>query len=461
MKSFSELALPEAIQKSLQAMKFDVPTPIQAQAIPVALAGTDIVGNAQTGTGKTAAFCIPLLDKILKDKDCAGLILCPTRELALQIETFWKVLTKQDPTLRAICLIGGGSMREQFRALEREARIVIATPGRLNDHLLRRSITLGHVTTLILDEADRMLDMGFSMQIAQIIKHLPVERQTMLFSATWDQATNNLSKQYLRSPKHISVDATSKAALKIVQQTVPTDEMKKNETLASQLYQKKGSSLIFARTKHRADRVAKYLVESGFKAGRIHGDRTQAQRIGALDDFRAGRTQILVATDIASRGIDVPTIQQVINYDLPQSAEDYIHRIGRTGRAGAEGVAVTLLTPHDGYSWKQILRLLQKSGSSLPAGETPRGFDNNVHAPTGGAGGGGRPRGRSGGGAGGRSGGGGGGGGKRFQSASQKQQGFKARKKPFEGGSGDSKPSFRDRFKFKKQATESSYSRDN
>jgi superfamily II DNA/RNA helicase len=357
-------------------MGFKIPTPIQAQAIPAALKRQDIIGLAQTGTGKTAAFCIPTLVHLLADPHHTALILAPTRELALQIDGVWKTLTQFSKQIRSTVMVGGAPMQAQIRSLHQRPRVLIATPGRLIDHLNRRSVNLSHLGVLILDEADRMLDMGFAPQLSQILRFVPNNRQTMLFSATWDQTVNELSKKYLKNPVRVTVGETSQAAKTISQSMVSTTNQKKNDVLLDELNQRNGSILIFARTKSRTDKVAKFLASYGVKVNRIHGGRSQGQRNTALSEFREGRTQVLVATDIASRGIDVDRIAHVINYDIPKVAEDYIHRIGRTGRAGSQGSAVSLVIPEEKSQWREIEKLLKKTGSAAPQSHS----NSNAHA---------------------------------------------------------------------------------
>jgi superfamily II DNA/RNA helicase len=347
-------------------MGFNSPTPIQAQAIPIALEGKDLIGTAQTGTGKTAAFLIPTLARLTETPNKIALVLAPTRELVQQIEIVWKQLTRLMPEMRSALLIGGASMQPQLRALRQNPRIIIATPGRLLDHAGQRSVNLSRVDTLVLDEADRMLDMGFAPQLTQILRYLPQQRQTLLFTATWSSEMDQLSKKYSRNPERVSIGALSRATTQVTQELVRTTIPKKNETLLDELNRREGSVLVFARTQSRTDRVAKYLGSYGMQVARLHGGRTQGQRNSALNSFRSGQMRVLVATDIAARGIDVTEIQHVINFDLPQNAEDYVHRIGRTGRAGATGTAVSFLTPEDRAQWSEILKLLKKTGSKIP-----------------------------------------------------------------------------------------------
>jgi superfamily II DNA/RNA helicase len=366
MLTFKELNLPEPLERALAAMKYQTPTPIQAQAIPVALTQQDLIGCAQTGTGKTAAFCIPMISSLLSAPKKNALILVPTRELAVQIEEVLGNLTQYLPELKPALLIGGMGMKPQIKQLLRKPRVIVATPGRLVDHLRRGNTSLAASEILVLDEADRMLDMGFAPQLSAILRFLPKNRQTLLFSATLPPDIQKLAGQYLKNPTRVTVGAVSQPARKIQQTVVQTTPHGKNATLVDELSSRKGSVLIFARTKKRTDRLARFLSESGYQAGRIHGDRSQKQRTDAIDGFRDGHFRILVATDIAARGIDISHIAHVINYDLPMVPEDYIHRIGRTARAGAEGEALSLLTSEDRLLWKEIEKLLSHANSSQP-----------------------------------------------------------------------------------------------
>lgn len=367
MNNFKKFMLPSAVEQALVSMQFNEPTPIQNQAIPPALAGKDLIGCAQTGTGKTAAFCIPILTRLLGGTPTqSALILVPTRELALQIDEFWKKLTIQTPQMRSVVVIGGAAMQPQIRGLSRNPRLVIATPGRLVDHLRRKTARLSGVSVLVLDEADRMLDMGFAPQLSDILRVLPQARQTLFFSATWNAELDRLTQKYLRSPLRITVGKISQATPQVTQAVVLTTNQGKNEALLDELNRRPGSVLVFTRTKSRTDRVARYLSEYGVDTNRLHGGRTQGQRNSALAAFRSGQVRVLVATDIAARGIDVSDIAHVVNYDLPQSSDDYIHRIGRTGRAGAKGMAVSLITQEDRHQWGEISRLLKRTGSLVP-----------------------------------------------------------------------------------------------
>lgn len=361
MTSFKDLSLSELIQRALGDMKYSTPTEIQAKAIPVALAGRDVVGSAQTGTGKTAAFSIPLVETLLKHSTKRALILAPTRELVMQIDEVLRAITRHVPSLGRAVLIGGAPMGPQFRQLSKSPRIIIATPGRLMDHVRRRSLSLAATELLVLDEADRMLDMGFARQLDEIFKFLPKNRQTMLFSATYPQEVQKLISRYTREPARILVGPVSKPIEKIQQSMIETTMVDKKDTLLEELEVCAGSVLVFTRTKSRADAVSRHLKKSGFRVDRIHGDRTQRQRIDAIEGFKRGKFDVLVATDIAARGIDIPHIANVINYDLPMTVEDYVHRIGRTGRAGADGRAVSFVTPEDRRQWRAITKHVAKT----------------------------------------------------------------------------------------------------
>ncbi|TDJ59576.1 MAG: DEAD/DEAH box helicase [Nitrospina sp.] len=373
MQYFNELQLQQPIAQALQSMRFEKPTPIQAQAIPLAIDRKDIIACAQTGTGKTAAFGIPIIDRLLKHPQKTALILVPTRELAAQVTEVLKDLTRFAPSINGAILIGGMSIRPQIEKLRRGVRLVVATPGRLLDHLDRRTLDFKSLDILVLDEADRMLDMGFAPQLNKILPYLPKTRQTLLFSATLPANIEQLSARYLTHPVRVTVGPVSRPVEKIQQSIVETTAAGKNETLVDELHARKGSVLIFARTKARTDRVARHLKKYGHSVARLHGDRTQGQRTSAMAGFRDGRFRILVATDIAARGIDIPHIANVINYDLPLVPEDYLHRIGRTARAGAEGHAVSFITPEDKAQWRAISNFLGKTGKSSAVFVSPRG----------------------------------------------------------------------------------------
>lgn len=358
MDNFTQLGLPQLLLHSLERMKFSTPTPIQAQAIPVALEGRDILGSAQTGTGKTAAFAIPLVARLLKSSQGMALVLTPTRELAVQVIGTIHQLLGKDSDIKTALLIGGEPMPKQFQQLRYSPRIIVGTPGRINDHLARGRLKLSDASFLVLDEVDRMLDMGFGVQLEKIIKHLPKIRQTLMFSATLPQNIVKLSEKYLCNPERISVGSTTSPVERIKQEIIHTSESEKYTKLLTQLNEREGSILIFVKTKWGAQKLADKLCLQHHKATAIHGDLKQSKRESVINSFRNRKNRILVATDIAARGLDISHIAHVINYDLPQCPEDYIHRIGRTARAGAEGDALCFITPQDGYKWKAIQKLM-------------------------------------------------------------------------------------------------------
>ena len=367
MAHFDTFKLLTPIKQALIELGYKTPTPIQEKAIPSALAGKDIVGNAQTGTGKTAAFCIPMLTSLLNDENKNALVLVPTRELALQIEKFWSDLTQFCKEVNSVSLIGGVPMDTQVKKLNKGPRLIISTPGRLVDHLQNKSLDLKKISVLVLDEADRMLDMGFAPQLNEILRVIPKKRQTLLFTATWDHNTNDLAKKFMvHNSERIKVGETSKAATTVKQKLLHTTQDGKRDLLLEELNAHPGSTLIFAGTQLKVDRVAEYLESYGIEVNCLHGGRSQGQRKTALRELREGKIRVLVATDVAARGIDVPEISHVINYDLPQIAEDYIHRIGRTGRAGAIGYSTSFLTPEDQRRWAEIEILLKKTDSTVP-----------------------------------------------------------------------------------------------
>ena len=353
--NFSELPIDINLKSTLKNSNFIKPTPIQSQSIPVALSGKDILGTAQTGTGKTLAFTIPLINKLILNKDAAGLIICPTRELASQVMNTILKLKSEKINIGHALLIGGESMHRQLKQLNKRARIIVGTPGRINDHLKRRSLNLSKVSYLVLDETDRMLDMGFTPQIELILKFIPKNHQTLLFSATLPSNILRISQRYLNNPDRISVGSLVTPIEKIKQEILQTVQEKKYSDLIDQLFERKGSILVFVKTKHGADKIVKKLKFDDHSAEAIHGNLRQSKRDRVIRGFRSGKHRILVATDVAARGLDIPLIQHVINFDLPQVPEDYIHRIGRTGRAGKEGSALTFLTPSDQSMWNLSL----------------------------------------------------------------------------------------------------------
>jgi len=350
----------------LDKMKFTVPTPIQYKAIPAAIEGEDVIGIAQTGTGKTLAFAVPSVQGLLRKKGRC-LVLVPTRELALQVdETFRKIAPAFG--LKTVVIIGGASMDKQLSELRKKPRVIIATPGRLMDHVQQKTIKLADVEILILDEADRMLDMGFLPDIKRILSFIPKERQTMLFSATIPGTILKIASTEMKLPVHIEVAPSGTAAEKVSQELFIVKKEDKKRILGKILSEYKGSVLVFSRTKIGAKKITSTVKNMGHRAAEIHSDRTLGQRKEALEGFKRGRYRILVATDIAARGIDVTGIELVINFDLPDDTENYVHRIGRTGRAGLEGRAISFATPEQGNDVRNIERLIK---TSLPILEHP------------------------------------------------------------------------------------------
>lgn len=371
-RSFADFSLPQSLTDAIKKLGFENPTPVQEQSIPVVMEGKDLVSLAETGSGKTAAFLIPTIARTLESNESNGkqvLVLAPTRELAMQIVDVLKTLTVFTPKISGCVLIGGAPMDRQIKNLQRRPRFVIATPGRLMDHQRRRSIDLRHVDTLILDEADRMFDMGFAPQIREILRWVPKERQTLLFSATFPKEIRELAQHILINPVDITIQKSIRPPVKIEQKAIDLSPEAKNDKTLDLINAATGSVLIFTRTKSRTDRLARYLAEYGVKVARIHGDRSQGQRNGAINGFKSGEFKVLVATDIAARGIDVASVSDVINYDLPENYEDYVHRIGRTGRAGREGQAITLVTGHDRHKWGQIARKIGLAPAQEPRGQ--------------------------------------------------------------------------------------------
>jgi ATP-dependent RNA helicase RhlE len=369
--TFSNLGLSKEALHDVERAGFVEPTPVQRAAIPVALSGRDVIGCAQTGTGKTAAFVLPILDRIRAKAASRALILAPTRELAIQIRDTILLLSSRAPVETALVL-GGLGMEPQVAALARRPPIIVATPGRLIDHLDRRTARLDGVSVLVLDEADRMLDMGFMPQIERILARVPRQRQTLLFSATMpdpkDAMWGRLLSLGLSSPVRVQVEPP-RVAKAAEQALLEVDRASKTTALLELLRAERGSVLVFTRTKHRADRVAKQLATAGHRADRIHGNRSQAQRRQALEGFKSGRVRVLVATDIAARGIDVEGIAHVVNYDLPTTPEDYVHRVGRTARAQRTGRATSFVLKEERPTLRAIeqwigARLEPRGGSA-------------------------------------------------------------------------------------------------
>jgi ATP-dependent RNA helicase RhlE len=360
MTKFSELPLCPTVAKNLARHGFETPTPVQAQAIAPALDGRDLVATAQTGTGKTLAFALPIVDKLARAprrNTISAIVLSPTRELALQIQdAFAKLLPGTGITVAVA--VGGMDERRQLQAVRRGAQILVATPGRLCDFLDRKLVNLSTVETVVLDEADRMLDMGFLPSLKEILGALPKTRQTMLFSATIEKSVAHLVANYVNDPVRIAIGASTKPAEHIDLHHYEVEHDRKLNLLRQLLHRDRGAFLVFARTRRATDKLAERLERAGVQATRIHGERTQGQRNQALHGFKSGKYRVLVATDVAARGIHVDGIAHVVNYDLPQVPEDFIHRVGRTGRAGARGIASTFSTRAERGEIRRIERAL-------------------------------------------------------------------------------------------------------
>src|SRR5688572_6855382 len=394
--SFETLGLAPELTRALADVGYTVPTPIQAEAIPLVLAGHDLMGGAQTGTGKTAAFALPLLQKLAAGPAVRGprkpraLVLTPTRELAAQIDDSLKAYGKYLNTKRAV-IFGGVGMNPQIDALRRGVDVVVACPGRLIDHMQHRTVDLSGIEILVLDEADRMMDMGFLPSIKRILDKLPKQRQTLLFSATFEDAIKKLALEFLRDPREVQVTVRNAVASSVTHVMHPVDGSRKRDLLIDILSKRhQDQILVFGRTKHGCNRLAEQLEKAGISAVAIHGNKSQAQRLRALAEFKSGDARVLVATDVAARGLDIPLLPLVVNYDLPMVAEDYVHRIGRTGRAGASGEAVSLVEPDQAPLLRQIQRLLKadvamvevegyapskpiRMGNDAPSGGRPAG----------------------------------------------------------------------------------------
>lgn len=364
MQTFNEIQLHSLLLKSLEQLKFEKPTEIQAQSLPLLLEGKDLIAQSRTGSGKTAAYLLPILQRILTAEQdvpvAPSLVLVPTRELATQVEVVAKQLGKNIKFLRLACVYGGASMGLQKKLLSQKPQLIIATPGRLMDHLRRRNVNLKQVQTLVLDEADRMLDMGFHPQITEIVEQMEGARQTCLFSATYTREVKNLARTIMTNPEEVAVGEENVAPVTIEQKSVETTRPQKTNLLVDELNKRTGSVLIFAQTQDRTDIVAGFLDDAGFDVESIHGGRSQYQRRQALESFRRGSVRILVATDVAARGLDIKHVEHVINYDIPMNPEDYLHRIGRTGRAGASGQALSFVTREDWSYWRSIILMMSR-----------------------------------------------------------------------------------------------------
>ncbi len=374
--SFYGLGIAPRILDILERIKFKVPTPIQLKAIPLAIEGKDVVGVAQTGTGKTHAFAIPMIQRLAQKKGM-GLVLAPTRELAVQIDEAFKPIAHAFG-MHTACLIGGAPINPQVQALRKDPRVVIATPGRLIDHMSQWNVVLDDTIMLVLDEADRMFDMGFAPQIEKILRFVPKDRQTMLFSATIPKEVMEIAAKHMKLPVSIEIAPSGTTAERISQELFIVKKEAKMQLLSKILKQYHGAVLLFSRTKHNAKKLARSIREMRYSAAEIHSNRSLGQRREALEGFKSGKYKVLVATDIASRGIDVSGIELVINYDLPEDAENYVHRIGRTGRAGHKGHAISFATPDQSHDVRDIEKLIR---TTLPVSKHPEvyteQFDNS------------------------------------------------------------------------------------
>ena len=369
---FGALGLTGAVLDAVRDAGYTEPTPIQQQAIPLVLKGRDVIGLAQTGTGKTAAFTLPIIDRLNGGpRRTRVLILTPTRELCVQVEGSFRKYACH-AAISVVSVYGGVSLEPQEKPLRAGVDVVVATPGRLIDHLERQNVSFEDLEVLVLDEADRMLDMGFAPQISRVVSSIPPYRQTLLFSATMPPEVEALARKYLRKPIVVQVGRRSSAASTVKHYVYPVPRDRKSALLADLLKREAMESvLVFTRTKHGADRVVRHLEREGIHAAAMHADKTQPQRTRALEDFRSGRVRVLVATDIAQRGLDISGITHVINYDVPQQAEDYVHRIGRTGRAASDGDAFTFMAPDEIAMVRTIERVI---GQEIPRISVP-GFD--------------------------------------------------------------------------------------
>ncbi|WP_374601906.1 DEAD/DEAH box helicase [Arenimonas sp.] len=363
--NFQSLGLAPELVRALSDVGYTTPTPIQAQAIPLALAGHDLMGGAQTGTGKTAAFALPLLHRLAEAGPMRGprkpraLVLTPTRELAVQVNDSLRTYGKH-LRMNTATVYGGAGMQPQIEALRRGVDVLVACPGRLLDHLQQRTVDLSQVEILVLDEADRMLDMGFLPAIKRVLSALPRKRQTMLFSATFEESIKKLALEFLTNPQQVQVTPLNATAASVSHVVHPVDTPRKRELLIEILSKRhQDQILVFGRTKHGCNRLAEQIEKAGISAVAIHGNKSQGQRLKALRDFKSGQARVMVATDVAARGLDIPLLPLVINFDLPMVAEDYVHRIGRTGRAGASGEAVSLVAQDESGLLRAIQRVLK------------------------------------------------------------------------------------------------------
>jgi len=383
VNQFSDFNISASLKQQLANAKFITPTPVQAGAIPPALEGRDILATAQTGTGKTLSFLIPLIEKMgsgtraeVRTRGAFGLILLPTRELAMQVQEHYRKLTGNQGS--AALVVGGMAEGPQLQQIRRGAQLIVATPGRLEDFLSRRLVNLSGVKMLVLDEVDRMLDMGFKPAIKRIVAALPADRQTLCYSATLSPQIKEVVRDYVKNPARIEIGSVLKPCENVELQTFEVATDKKHELLEHLLDSSKGSFLVFVRTKHGADRVARRLARSGHTATQIHGDRSQSQRNAALRSFAHGHHRVLVATDVAARGIDVADVAHVVNYDMPREAEDFVHRIGRTGRASSKGIASTFAAPEEKGTLRKMERVLSINMKRFRVKTNPSGHTQSA-----------------------------------------------------------------------------------
>ena len=358
MDNFLNLGISKEILFNLKSLNLIKPTPVQQRAIVPGFEGKDILAIANTGTGKTAAFGIPIIQRLNEDKSLSALILSPTRELSIQIGKHLRELMGKNISIKSAVLIGGDSMKKQIELIKKKPRIIIGTPGRIYDHINRKTLNLKSINILVLDETDRMLDLGFIQQIQKIINFLPSKKQTLLFSATLPKNIRNISTKYLFNPVNISVEKKEKILQNINHNTLNINQGEKYNKLLQELDTREGSVIVFMKTKHSSKKIYLKLLKDGQSVNTIHGNIRQNKRINILNKFRNQKFRVLVATDIAARGLDIPHIEHVINYDLPQRTEDYIHRIGRTARAGKKGSALSFISENDKKIWKMISKLI-------------------------------------------------------------------------------------------------------
>ena len=358
MDNFLNLGISKEILFNLKSLNLVKPTPVQQRAIVPGFEGKDILAIANTGTGKTAAFGIPIIQRLNENKSLSALILSPTRELSIQIGKHLRELMGKNISIKSAVLIGGDSMKKQIELIKKKPRIIIGTPGRIYDHINRKTLNLKSINILVLDETDRMLDLGFIQQIQKIINFLPSKKQTLLFSATLPKNIRNISSKYLFNPVNISVEKKEKILQNINHNTLNINQGEKYNKLLQELDTREGSVIVFMKTKHSSKKIYLKLLKDGQSVNTIHGNIRQNKRINILNKFRNQKFRVLVATDIAARGLDIPHIEHVINYDLPQRTEDYIHRIGRTARAGKKGSALSFISESDKKIWRMISKLI-------------------------------------------------------------------------------------------------------